>query len=186
MNQSSKVIDLTERIAANDTVTERWDRHGSTSVGYSGNSQRDRTRPRRARQPSQLDRAFAAICAASSDELGEVERSNSFDEWKEALHREALVAIETPAASRQILGILLAAARQKDVSDFQPSALGAFRAITNTLRRPGVALLEVQTVIKYLKIAGLTAFLPLEAGNISESLEAELDRFLEDLVAKHS
>ena len=189
MNESAKVISLTERIAANDAVTDHSGSPptGSTSFGYLGNSQqRDRTVSRRLQPPSRLDHAFAAICATLDDAIGEIERSNSFDEWKEALDQEASINVDRSAASRQILGILLAATRQKDISDFGPAALRAFRATTNTLRRPNAVLLDVKTVIKYLNTARVVAFLPLESRDISVAREAELDRFLNDLVTKHS
>jgi hypothetical protein len=119
-----------------------------------------------------------------SDDVGDVERSNSFDEWKEALNQETLTAMERSAGSRQILGILLAATRQMDVTDFPPRALKSFRAITNALRRPNVTLLDVNTVIKYVRSAGIKALLPLEARDTAEA--ESLDTFLADLVAKHS
>ncbi len=186
MNRTATVISLADRIASTATVTDHAEtpESGSNSVSYLGNSQRERTRSRRAPQPSQLDRAFAGICATLTDDVGDVERSNSFDEWKEAVHEEALTAMERSPGSRQILGILLAATRQKDVTDFEATALRSFRAVTNTLRRPNVSLLDVKTVIKYLKTAGINALLPLEVGDISEP--EKLDKFLEDLVAKHS
>jgi hypothetical protein len=186
MNRAATVSSLADRIASSDTVTDRADmpQPGSTSVVYLGNSEHERTPSRRPRQPSQLDRAFAAICATLSDDVGDVERSNSFDEWKEALNQETLTAMERSAGSRQILGILLAATRQMDVTDFPPRALKSFRAITNALRRPNVTLLDVNTVIKYVRSAGIKALLPLEARDTAEA--ESLDTFLADLVAKHS
>ena len=188
MNKTATVISLTDRISTTDTVTSLPERpdSGPISVSYLGNSQRERTRSRRPLKSSRLDEAFAAICATLSEDLRDVERSNSFDEWKEALEQEASIVIEGSLARRQILGILLAATRQKDISDFTPASLRAFRAITNTLRRPKAALLDVKTVIAYLKNAEVAALLPLEVGNISETEEAKLDRFLDDLVAQHS
>ena len=187
MKETATVISLADRIASSATVITdhaEMPKPGSNSVGYLGNSQRERTASRRPRQPSHLDRAFSAISTTLSDDVGDVERSNSFDEWKEALNQEASAAIERSAGSRQILGILLAATRQMDVTDFPPKALNSFRAITNALRRPNVTLLDVNTVIKYLKIAGIRALLPLEVRDTATS-EA-LDTFLDDLVAKHS
>ena len=186
MNRPATVTSLADRIASNATVTDHAEVPISVSspASYLGNSQRDRSASRRPRQPSQLDRAFFAICTTLSDEVGEVERSNSFDEWKEALNQEAMTAMERSAGSRQILGILLAAARQMDVTDFPPKALKSFRAITNALRRPNVTLLDVNTVIKYLRDAEIKALLPLETRDTAKA--ESLDTFLTDLLVKHS
>jgi hypothetical protein len=186
MNQPATVTLLVDRIASSAAVTERAQMPNpeSNSVSHLENSQRERTAARRPRQPSQLDRAFSAICAALSDDAGDVERSNSFDEWKEALNQETLTAMERSAGSRQILGILLAATRQMDVTDFSPNALKSFRAITNALRRPNVTPLDVNTAIKFLRGAGIKALLPLEARDTAKA--ESLDTFLADLVAKHS
>jgi hypothetical protein len=187
MNRPATVISLADRVSSSATVTDyvEMPRPESDLVGYFGNSQRERTAStRRPRQPSQLDRAFSAICTTLSDDVGDVERSNSFDEWKEALNQEALTAMEGSAGRRQILGILLAATRQMDVTDFPPKALKSFRAITNALRRPNVTPLEVNTAVKYLRGAGIKALLPLD---VRDTVKGEsLDKFLADLVAKHS
>jgi hypothetical protein len=186
MNRPATVTSLADRIASSATVTDpaQMPSPGSNSVSYFGNSQRERTASRRPRQPSQLDRAFSAICTTLSDDVGDVERSNTFDEWKEALNQETLMAVERSAGSRQILGILLAATRQMDVTDFPVKALKSFRAITNALRGPNVTLLDVNTVIRYLRSAGIKALLPLEARDTAKA--ESLDTFLDDLVAKHS
>lgn len=115
-------------------------------------SRRNVTRPAR----SALDDAFQMLQVATDHSCSLIERSNGFDGWK--LHLvEVSRSEELSATHSQLLGALLLAVSRKDLIRVPETALPILLEITNTIRGPTVAAVDVDLWIGRLTKVGLSA-----------------------------
>ena len=97
-----------------------------------------------------LNDAFDFITNATDVILGDAERSNCFDEWKDLLKIIIRKGNHFSSNHRKILGFLLVTINQKDISDFAIQTLKIFQEATNILRQPRITKPEAKRIIKIL------------------------------------
>lgn len=148
-----------------------------------------RTEPQVPRRPKPatvdpLEAANRAIARITDErDLSPVERSNLFDDWKEALTRAAETGLARSAHQRQVVGALLSSTRKKDVVDFEAQQLMALRTTTNIARANPVAL-DVSRAIHTLTENNLLRPLALSPDGLSEADEVRLRAIMERLGAE--
>ncbi len=131
-----------------------------------------------------LDEAYFKIVDANESELESVDRSNGFDEWKILLESVADKGENLTTKHRKILGALITATRQRDVSDFNTRSLGLLKKATSILRQPRVTEKESKNVIAELIENGLRIAIPLAPDNLGEDTIKNLDKMMADLIAR--
>jgi|GEM_PF-3641784 len=94
-----------------------------------------------------LDSTFERISNSLDSSLTEAERSNSYDEWKDLLHRISRKSEHFSSNHRKILGSLISATKGLDITDFSNETLKLFVQTTNTLRQPRVTKPESRQMI---------------------------------------
>jgi len=106
-----------------------------------------------------IGRASQALALASDDDTDAIERSNAFDLWKSLVNEAAEDALSRSPYFRQVLGLVIVAVRQRDLVDFAPVDLAAFRTVTNILHSPSVV--EADTARAARTLSGLRPRLQL-------------------------
>lgn len=139
---------------------------------------RDETNRRR------LDEAFYRLTEACDSNLDMVERSNCFDEWKDILDLLARKAAYMGIKHHKILGSLIAATHQKDLSDFEFNSLKVLREAMNVLRQPRITKQDSKRVITSLLECGMKTALPLAVDYLGEDREGALDNMMAEIVEK--
>ena len=125
-------------------------------------------------QPDPLFAAKRAIAGLTDDgPMSTVERSNLFDDWKEALMRVAETGVVRSGCQRQVVGMLLSAIRQKDAVDFTREQLMAFRGVTN-IAGANPLQADANRAARDLTRVGVLRPLGLSPDGISNDDEAEL------------
>jgi hypothetical protein len=152
---------------------------GSRGVTYQTEAE-PRRRPRLDVHADALESAREAIVRLNDvgDSLAAIDRSNLFDDWKEALERAAEDGSEQPPPRRQITGMLLSATLRKDVVDFTFGQLAALRQVTNMVRCFPMAG-DVRRATRVLSENGLLRPLGLSADLGQGDEDAALDTFIE-------
>ena len=128
-----------------------------------------------------LARASQALALASDEDIDAIERSNAFDLWKSLLNEAAEDVLSRSAYFRQVLGLAIVAVRQRDLVDFAPVDLAAFRTVTNILHSPSVV--EADTARAARTLSGLRPRLQLlSSADAASSHEVEdiIERLLEN------
>jgi hypothetical protein len=128
------------------------------------------------------DAAFSLISSAKDADRSQVEKSNSFDEFKDVLATLAGNAVEKTVEYRQLLGTVLQCVRKRDVTHFDESGLAALQDATGLLRRPKVVGLDVDRVYSLLSSLKMPMILPLQT--YDQCRLQELDQMLEALLAQ--
>lgn len=130
-----------------------------------------------------LNNAFDRITNANDVYLGVSERSNYFDEWKDILNLLARIGDHFTSSHRKILGTLIIATKQKDISDFKIQSLKTFIEATNVLRQPRITKPECKRMMSILLKNKINAVIALNPDSLGEekikSIEAMMDGLLE-------
>lgn len=165
-SERSKIVHVTPRVPDMTPGPER--------VSYQANP--ELRLPRLKANPAEpLDRATRALVALTDAQgLTQVERSNLFDDWKDALARAAETGLVRSTHQRQIVGLLLASTHQRDAVDFSHAQLQAFRTTTNAARMNPVEI-DLNRAITTLIDHGLLRPMALSPEVLSERDSAELD-----------
>jgi len=133
-------------------------------------------RTRRAR-PGPVDQALVLLATARDDTLSPIERSNAFDAW-----RDALVTLSrsttTTNESRELLGLLLACVRKRDLPDLASPVLEALLDGTARLKSPRAVTIDVERISSALRRAGATTILPLATDGLDEEALQELEAII--------
>jgi hypothetical protein len=133
---------------------------------------------------AKLNEAFFKITDAIDSQLDSVDRCNNFDEWKDLLQVLARTALNITTNHRKILGSLIAATRDSDISDFSNGSLCLLQEATNILRKPRVTKQEGKRIISLLCKNDLKVALPLSEDNLDEDSIELLDKMMDTLLEK--
>jgi hypothetical protein len=131
-----------------------------------------------------LNDAFEFITNANDTILGDAERSNCFDEWKDLLKIITRKGDHFSSNHRKILGFLLTATNQKDISDFEIQILKIFQEATNILRQPRITKPETRRMIQILLENKIKATIPLVPDHLDEERIKSLDTIMDHLLEK--
>lgn len=131
-----------------------------------------------------LNDAFDFITNANDMILGDAERSNCFDEWKDSLKIIARKGDHFSSNHRQILGFLLVATNKKDISDFNIQMRKIFQEATNILRQPRITKPETKRMIQILLENKIKATIPLVPDHLDEERIKSLDTMMDHLLEK--
>ncbi|MCK4786992.1 MAG: hypothetical protein KAV87_24755 [Desulfobacteraceae bacterium] len=131
-----------------------------------------------------LNEAFFKITEATDFDLNSAERSNCFDEWKDLLEILARKADSLTTKHHKILGAMIAATHQSDISDFENHALHVLQEATNVLRRPRVIEQEAKRVIANFLERGFKITLPLATDGLDQADVKSLDDMMDKLLEK--
>jgi len=131
-----------------------------------------------------INYAYHSIVDALDCEMDRIERSNLFDEWKDTL--ESIIAEVTNISvnHRKILGALIVAVKDKDISDFTSKGLNLLRDATYMFRQLRVSKNDSQRIIKDLIGIGVCPAIPLLSDDISGEDEEDLDQLMAALVER--
>jgi len=133
-----------------------------------------------------LDSCFERISDSLDETIGNAERSNSFDEWKDLLSTLTRKSVHFNSNHRKILGSLLAATRHLDITDFKNGALKLFVKATNTLRQPRVTKPEARQIVAELLDSKTDISIPMVPEALSEEKIRELDGMMEELILEET
>jgi len=131
-----------------------------------------------------LDEAFDRITDAADANVGRSERSNCFDEWKDYLRLLIRVEGNFSRPHRVVLGALVSATIQMDMSNASEAALKVFRDITNVIRQPRISKVERQRAIRDLLAVKVNVTLPLSVQGLEESQAKSIESMLAALLRK--
>lgn len=131
-----------------------------------------------------LDEAFYRLAEACDSDLDMVERSNCFDEWKDILNLLARKAAYMGIKHHKVLGSLIAATHQRDLSDFEFNYLKVLREAMNVLRQPRITKQDSKRVITSLLECGMKTALPLAVDYLGEDREGALDNMMAEIAEK--
>ena len=131
-----------------------------------------------------LDEAFYRLAEACDPDLEIPERSNRFDEWKDILDILARESVYMSIKHHKVLGSLIAATHQRDLSDFEFYSLKVFIEAMNVLRQPRITKQESKRAIDTLLNYGMEVSIPLAVDNLSEDREEKLENMMAEIVEK--
>ncbi len=133
-----------------------------------------------------LNQAFTLITDACDSTLGPAERSNSFDDWIDKLELLARKTKHFNINHNTILGSMIAATSDCDISDFGTDALKSFLNATNLLRNSSLTRRDSRRVITGFIDSDLKITWSLKSDEASEnSQESEhLDSMMQALLKK--
>ena len=130
-----------------------------------------------------LNQAFIAILDTLDNELTDVERSNSFDDWKYELKDISQASKSLDVRQRKLLGALIASSLRKDLTDFEQRQLELFRDATNLIRSPSLKKVDSKRMLSEMRKAGLKMRLSLSVDGLSDNALAKLDAYMDDLLS---
>lgn len=133
---------------------------------------------------SYLDEAFYWITNANDRSFKSAERSNLFDYWKDALENTVAKREELSISQREILGSLIVASKNKDVTDFDHAVLNVFQEATNNLRQNRAFDVDSKRIVDSLLDAGCSLTIPLAIDKIGQDEEVELDAMMKIIIEK--
>ena len=131
-----------------------------------------------------LQEAFYRITDSIDPDLHTVERSNCFDEWKDLMELLSRKAEYMTINHRKILGALITATRNKDVSDFGNDALRELQEGTNVLRQPRVTRRDSKRIIANLLNSGLDIMIPLVPNDLDDGTANSLEDMMASILEK--
>jgi hypothetical protein len=173
----AEVVDLYEwmssRLAAGAAPNGPPSTGNASDVRYQAPAVRPRVRQAR---PTPLDVAVAQLATARDKSRDPVERSNSFDTWRNILR--SLAKNANTEAFRELLGLLLAATHKKDAGDLDDQTLAVLLDATTRLKSQPAAI-DINRVSAALRGVGATGVIPLSADGLSEEVTRELEELIE-------
>ncbi len=133
-----------------------------------------------------LGQTFIFITDACDTTLGLAERSNSFDDWTDKLELLARKAKHFNINHNTILGSMIAATSDCDISDFSTSALKSFLNATNLLRNSSLTRRDSSRVITSFIDLDLKITWSLKSDEASENgrESGRLDGMMQALLKK--
>ena len=134
----------------------------------------------------ELNLAFTMITDACDTNLEPAERSNSFDDWNDKLKLIARKARHFNINHNTIIGTMITAIRNCDISDFSNEILKSFLEATNLLRNPSLTKRDSTRIVTgYIK-SGLNTTWTLSSEETSKVCQEQdhLDNMMQALLKK--
>ena len=131
-----------------------------------------------------INYAYHSIFDALDPEISRIERSNFFDEWKDALKTIIAEVTNVSVNHRKILGTIIIATKGKDIADFTIEELHVLRDATYIFRQFRVTRSDSKRIIKRLIDIGADMAIPLAADNVSNKEEENLDQLMKSLIKR--
>ncbi len=131
-----------------------------------------------------IDFAYAAIIDSRDQSNQKVERSNFFDEWKDTLDSILTGVKNFSSNHRKILGALIVAVKQKDISDFDNDGLRLMENATYMLRQFRLTKNDSKKIINDLLKLKISIIIPLACDNLDPKTEEELDIYMKSVIEK--
>ena len=168
-----------------DTGTASFLRENLAQLDYSAYMREIESVPKKSlKVHNELGEAFFWITDANDSTIDLAERSNLFDSWKDALANMVSNKNNLSISHNEILGSLLVAVKNKDISDFDSDTLILFKEATNNLRQNKVLDVDSVRVVESLLKAGSSLTIPLHPDNINQTEENELERMMQNLLER--
>ena len=121
---------------------------------------------------------------ALDHEIDRIERSNLFDEWKDALGTILTEVTSLSTNHRKILGAVIIATKGKDVTDLKIEELNLLRDATYMLRQLRVSRNDSKRIIKRLIDIDDNMAIPLSTNDISDNEEKGLDQLMKSIIER--
>ena len=131
-----------------------------------------------------IDYAFHLIADALDYEIGRIEQSNLFDEWKDSLDTIIAEVSNITVNHRKILGAIIVATKGKDIADFHIEELRLLREATYLLRQSRVTKSDSKRIIKALIDIGGDMAIPLASDDMSDKDQNRLDQLMKSLIKR--
>jgi len=131
-----------------------------------------------------IDYAYHSIVDALDYEIDRIERSNLFDQWKDALDTILAEVTNVTANHRKILGAIIVATKGKDIADFARTELHILGDATYMFRQLRVTRSDSKKIIKKLIDIGADMAIPLATDDMSDRDKKILDELMRTLIKR--
>jgi hypothetical protein len=129
-----------------------------------------------------ISKSYDLIIDSLDQDLDQIERSNIFDDWKDSLLFLSSDIYSFNSNHRKILGAIIAATRDKDISDFSPDDLNILKDSTYLLKQFRISRLDSKRIISKLININADIIIPLNTSDISEDYESFLENYINDIL----